>query len=320
LTVRGAYSQTVARPSFRELGYYTTIRPGSSDRFMGNPQLELSEVESFDARLEYVFGDFGDLVAASFFYKTIDKPIEVIVLRDFAVRDFPYAEGPFRVYRNNENEAELMGIELEARLTLDVPSLVDSVSFFEFLEPVSFLQYFSIGGNYTYIDAEVERSQVEIDRATDFFRATPADLASGAVRFDQLNKKRRLFNQPEWIANADVTFDQPDWGTKLTLSYFAISEVLNAAGAASIAANGRTDAYVLDEFTDSFYQLDAVASQSFEIPFVPGEWTVKASVKNLTDSIRKVVYDPEQTSENFRKDAYKVGRDYSFSLGYEIAF
>ena len=54
----------------------------------------------------------GDLFAVSFFYKEIENPIEIIQLSDFSVADFPLFEGPFRVYRNNENQADLIGVEL----------------------------------------------------------------------------------------------------------------------------------------------------------------------------------------------------------------
>ena len=64
MNIRGAYSQTVARPSFREMGYYVSVEPGSDDLIIGNPQMKLSDVESFDARDEYVYGETGDLGAA----------------------------------------------------------------------------------------------------------------------------------------------------------------------------------------------------------------------------------------------------------------
>jgi outer membrane receptor protein involved in Fe transport len=37
MNFRGAYSQTVARPSFREMGYYISVEPGSDDLILGNP-------------------------------------------------------------------------------------------------------------------------------------------------------------------------------------------------------------------------------------------------------------------------------------------
>jgi outer membrane receptor protein involved in Fe transport len=69
LALRAAWSRTVARPSFREMGYYVSVEPASDDLILGNPQLQLSDVESWDGRIEYFYGDYGDLVAIGGFYK-----------------------------------------------------------------------------------------------------------------------------------------------------------------------------------------------------------------------------------------------------------
>ena len=39
-------------------------------------------------------------------------------------------------------------------------------------------------------------------------------------------------------------------------------------------------------------------------------------MKNLTDSSRSIIYDPEQTRDEIAERSYKVGRDFSFSLTY----
>ena len=313
-TVRFAYSQTVARPSFRELAYYASQESGSDDFFVGNPQLTTSDVESIDGRIEWTFGDFGDLFALSVFYKTIQDPIEQVVLIDPQNADCTGA-CVFRTFRNNENEAELLGMEVEGRRTLDFIGGDLLGGFFETI---------SIGGNFTYIDAEVERSPFEIARTEEpgrsFFDTIPEDVEAGRVRFDGLEKKRRLFGQPEWIANADISLDHPDWGTKATLSIFAISEILDAVGAADLDNQGGVEGYTLDRYLDKYYQLDLVLSQAFAIPRMPGEFTAKASIKNLTDTTRKVIYDQDQTIDDIPERSFKVGRDYSFSIGYTLTY
>jgi outer membrane receptor protein involved in Fe transport len=45
MSVRGAWSRTVARPSFRETGFYASVELGTDDLVVGNPQLTLSDVE-----------------------------------------------------------------------------------------------------------------------------------------------------------------------------------------------------------------------------------------------------------------------------------
>lgn len=311
LTLRGAYSQTVARPSFREMGFYVTTRPGSDDLVVGNPQLDLSEVESWDARAEYVFGDLGDLVAGSFFVKTIQDPIEAIIIQDPSNFSASSSVREFQTFFNNRNTADLRGFEVEARIHLDLLGLAGPAS--------PWLELFSIGGNYTRIDAEVARSEAEVRRASAFFgrfRGAPDEV----FPFSGLNGKRRLFNQPEWIANADISFEHPDWGTKVTLAFFAISDVLDAVGSIGTGPGGEVQSFTLDRYIDAFDQLDLVASQRFALPRELGAITLKASVKNLTDSRRAVIYDPVQTAGTFEERAYRIGRDYSFALKYEFTF
>ena len=321
LTLRGAYSRTVARPSFREIAYYVSVEPGSDDLMVGNPALTLSEVESFDARAEYTWGERGDLLAFSVFKKYIDKPIEAIVVRD-PLNFESSGTALFQTYFNNPNQATLQGLEFEGRKSFDwVPAGLRLLG----LETraLEFLEYLSIGGNYTYIDAEVKRSEAEIDRSATFFETLDGDVPI----FTELKQTRRLFSQPKWIINADLTFDHPDWGTKMTLSYFAISDVLKAAGSASLGPDLSVRSFVLDRYTDSFDQLDFVFRQtiSFErmLPSewtLPGNWTFSMSIKNLLDGERGVVYDREQTNEKVQERSFRIGRDYSFSISYKLTF
>jgi outer membrane receptor protein involved in Fe transport len=302
LSLRGAYSQTVARPSFREIGFYVSVEPGSDDLVVGNPRLQLSEVESYDLRAEYTWGQYGDLVAVSGFYKEIDDPIESIVIRN-PINFEQSSSALFRTFFNNPNQATLMGVELEGRKNLG------------FFGP-DWLRYFSVGGNFTYIDAEVDRTEAELARSVPFFGTAEGDEA----RFEELSQSRRLFNQPEWIANADISYDNPDTGTKATLAFFAISDLLDAAGSATILPNGEPRDFTLDRYVDSLHQLDFNVRQRIPMPRDLGTWTLKLTVKNLTDSKRAIVYDPEQTRGRVEEREHQVGQDYSFSVTYEYRF
>jgi outer membrane receptor protein involved in Fe transport len=301
LSLRAAYSQTVARPAFREIGYYVALESGSDDLVIGNPQLGLSDVESWDVRAEYVWGDFGDIAAFSAFTKKIDDPIESIVLRN--PTDASSSSALYRTFFNNPNQADLWGVEVEARKALD---------FFG----IEGFEYLSLAANFTYIDASVDRTDVEIQRARDFFGVAAGD----EEEFSRLSRSRRLFSQPEWIANADITFDHPDWGTKVTLAYFAISDVLDAAGSGNLGTSGRVESLTLDRYIDSYGQLDLIVSQTFSFEKVPGGFTLKGSVKNLTDSERRLIWDPEQTARKIVERAFRIGRDVAISLSYAHSF
>jgi TonB-dependent receptor len=293
---RGAYSQTVARPSFREMSYYVSVEPGSDDLIVGNPQLKLSDVESYDLRGEYTWGDVGDLAALSGFYKRIDDPIESIVIRD-PTNFEAAASALYRTFFNNPNTARLWGIEVEARKNLA-------------FVPLDFAQYFSLGTNFTYIHARVDRTQAELQRSKSYFGVENDDVA----RFSGMKQSRRLFGQPEWIANADVSFDQPDWGTKVTLAFFAISDVLDAAGTANLGPDGSVVAFTFDRYVDSFSRLDLIASQTVHWDILGSDVTFKFSAKNLTNTTRRLIYDPAQTVDRIAERSYKLGRDFKFTI------
>lgn len=306
VALRASYSETVARPSFREMGYYVTVLPGTDELTVGNPQVGLSEVKSIDGRVEYIFGELGDLVAFSSFYKVIEDPIESIILRNPLNVD-TNSTALYRTFFNNPNTARLWGVEIEARksfdflrqLGLDFPG-------------IDVLDYLSVGGNFSWIDASVARTPAERARAQRFFLVPDGETA----RYPSLKKKRRLFGQPEWIGNADMTFDHPDWGTTVTLAVFAISDVLDAAGTAGISRDlVNADTLTLDRYLDDYYQLDFIASQEI--------WqgiSVKLSVKNLTNTARKRFYDREQTDQTYIERERKYGRDWSLSVGYSVEF
>lgn len=294
LALRGAYSQTVARPSFREMGFYVSVEPGSDDLIVGNPQLKLSDVESYDLRAEYTWGDVGDLAAVSGFYKRIDDPIESIVIRN-PLNNEPATSALYRTFFNNPNVARLWGIETELHENLGFLGL-------------DFLQYFSFGGNFTFIEAKVGRTEAELGRSTSFFSHSPD------ARYQGLKQTRRLFGQPKWIANADLSFDQPDWGTKATVAFFAISDVLDAAGVASLDQQGLPYTLTLDRYVDSFSRLDVIVSQTVHVDYLGSDLVFKISGKNLTDTPRRLVYDRAQTAQRIAEREFQVGRDFKFTI------
>jgi hypothetical protein len=116
----------------------------------------------------------------------------------------------------------------------------------------------------------------------------------------------------------------------MTLVLFAISDLLDAAGSADLATDLTVNALTLDRYIDSYYQLDFVFTQSFpfDLPLawvglegtLPSAFALKLSVKNLTDSTRRIVYDRDLTDKRVSERSYKVGRDYSFGLTYSLAF
>jgi len=75
--LRFGYGRTVNRPDFRELSpfEFTNVVGGFST--VGNPDLRRATIDNFDARWEWFLGG-NQVIAASYFYKRFQDPIEQI--------------------------------------------------------------------------------------------------------------------------------------------------------------------------------------------------------------------------------------------------
>ena len=291
LSLRFSYSQTYALPSARELSPVFTVDTFTGDRVVGNPTLQISEIENFGASVGYTFDDGVSSFSVSVFRKEIDDPIEQIGLNDSLTGI------DVQSFINNENSATVEGIELEGRLGL---GLLEELT--DWIE-VGFLKYFSLGGNVAFIDAEVDYPQAVIDS---YLNANTGEsiFADGNGNLE-LPTDRRLYDQPEWTANFDITFEHPEWGTRVTAAIYAQSDVLSSVGTGSSLA--------VDQYTSSYNQFDLVASQSF------GDgWEFEFSVENLTDTKRGIEYTDDFVDEDTKRFSYRVGRSFGMKAKYSF--
>ena len=130
VTVRTAYSETVARQTFKELAPIQQQEYLGADVFVGNPSLKMSAIKNYDIRFDYTPFEKG-LMSFSYFYKEVKDPIEYVQ----KVGDFSYTTA------TNYPDGTLSGFELEFRQDLGI--LWDSYS------------GIGVGANATLIDSEV---------------------------------------------------------------------------------------------------------------------------------------------------------------------
>ena len=123
--LRVGVSQTVNRPEFRELAPFEFTDVVGGRATVGNPDLQQSLIQNVDVRWELFPGSGEEVVAASYFYKNFDSPIERIVE--------PTAQ--LRTSFTNADSARNAGFEIEGRKALG--------------------QYLFLGANYTWVDSEV---------------------------------------------------------------------------------------------------------------------------------------------------------------------
>lgn len=273
LTLRFNYSTTSGRPSFREVMPFFNKSIDSGNLVIGNPALQPSDVSSFDLRAEWMPLQ-GTTLSASLFSKRITNPIEKFIV------DTRASAGEFtEVWAVNRNTAKLYGLELEFTHALK--------SWSEFLDA------FSVSGNFTLIDAEVPEALDAI-----------LQVNPGVITFfqnpDNIPRTRRLFDQPRYIGNVEVTWNAVRWGSSITASVFAISESLIVAGLSR---------FDFDLYEKAYYRVDLSFNQK-----LTSALTMRLSVKNLNDPVRGSVYDPENTTGYFPRTEYRAGREFGLSL------
>jgi hypothetical protein len=133
--IRLVYAKTVNRPEFRELAPSNWYEPDTRFIYYGNDSLQRTRIQNFDLRYEFYPG-MGQLFSVSGFYKTFDKPIEMVM--DPHVTD--------QITWANANSAFLYGAEFEFRINVGNIFKLDSIRF---------LNNLSLFANAAFIKSQV---------------------------------------------------------------------------------------------------------------------------------------------------------------------
>ncbi|MBX2818233.1 MAG: TonB-dependent receptor [Rhodothermaceae bacterium] len=181
MNLRAAYTQTLARPTFRELAPYSTFDFVGDFVFSGNATLKRTLVTNYDLRWEWFLRP-GEILAFSGFYKNFENPIERVILTSV---------GNNTLGIQNVDEARVFGIEVEARKRLD------SVS--------PFLSNFQIGANLSIVESQVDIPEEELA----IIRAADPDPST----------TRNLAGQSPFLVNIDLAYENYEKGTAASLFY-----------------------------------------------------------------------------------------------------
>jgi len=146
--------------------------------------LAMSELDNYDARVEWRPGNSTDLIAASVFYKTIADPIQYSTRRDTGagLRDYIYPE--------NYGDAEIKGVEFEARKGLGF--------IWSQLTP------FSVGGNLTLQESEVKY---------------PKDIRKKLIAAKVFDDSRPMDGESDILGNVNLMFEDDETGVSVGLFY-----------------------------------------------------------------------------------------------------
>lgn len=179
MNVRLNYGQTLARPSFRELAAVRTYDPVLDEYIVGNPRLQITDIQNYDLRWEW-FPRPGEILSVGLFYKDLENVIE---------KEFVSSRGDIVTFVNRP-KAQVAGVELEARKSLEFLSW--------------HLRHWSLGGNLTLMESSEEISDLQ---------------QANHTRPDLLGDTRPLADQSPYIINLDLSYDNPHSGTSLSVGY-----------------------------------------------------------------------------------------------------
>lgn len=188
MNVRFAYGKTLARPNLREMAPYASEDFKGDFVYIGNPDLERTLIDNFDLRWEW-FSRPGEIYAISGFYKDFTNPIEEVILNSNR-----------HVMWENVDQAEVMGLEFEARKRLDVIH--------------SSLGNFLLGGNVSLVHSAVSIGEEELSMIRDVL--------------PNAEDTRPLEGQSPYIVNVNLSYDNSKYGIASTLYFNVFGERLSS--------------------------------------------------------------------------------------------
>lgn len=179
--LRFGYSQTLARPTFRELAPFPSFFFTGDYVLIGNPELKRSLIQNFDVRYE-LFPGRGQSFSVSGFYKMFKNPIEKTQNPKAANTEITY---------KNVGDATLYGVELEFVQSLGLIS--------------PRLKNFKWGLNGSLIKSEVAVDSLEY--------AVRKEID------ENVSATRPMYSQSPYIFNSYINFDHDSTDFSANVSF-----------------------------------------------------------------------------------------------------
>ncbi len=195
MNLRGGYSRTLARPSFREFAPYSSFDFVGDYLLTGNPDLKRTLIDNYDLRWEW-FPSPRETITISGFYKGFTDPIEKVLEARAANIEFTFA---------NVAEATVYGVEFEFRKNMG------------FL--MSGLKNLELSGNVALIKSEVSIDPLELS----VIRSVDPDRPA----------TRPMFGQSPYSVNGEALYISDSLGLTISLSYTVFGERIAVVGGKS---------------------------------------------------------------------------------------
>ncbi|WP_158858821.1 TonB-dependent receptor [Lunatibacter salilacus] len=217
--IRFSVSRTIARPSFKEMSFAEILDPITGRTFVGglftettqggtevlwDGQLEATRINNFDLRWEK-FLPSGQLFSVSAFYKTFDKPIEMV----------QFLSDPGAFQPRNVGNGTVAGLELELRKSLS------------FIAPKLENLFFTFNGTITESNIQMSASELRSRQLT-------------AREGQEISSKRDMAGQAPYIINSGIAYNNFVSGLEAGIFYNVQGATLNYIG-----FGNRTDTYTV---------------------------------------------------------------------------
>lgn len=204
MNLRGSYSRTIARPSFKELSFAQIVDPLTNRIFNGalftysdwDGNLTETDIDNLDLRWE-LFQQGGQLFSVSTFYKQFANPIELVRI--------PEQQTSQEFQPRNVGDGTVLGVELEVRKNL------------AFLSPR--LGNLAISTNVTFVQSEIEMTDREFNARKQFERIG-----------ENIGNTRDMAGQSPYVINAGLTYQNSEAGLDAGIFYNVKGETLQVVG------------------------------------------------------------------------------------------
>jgi outer membrane receptor protein involved in Fe transport len=285
--LRLSYTQTIARPSFKELSYAEIYDPITGRTFIGglfkdentsdgtvywDGNLKSTDIYNYDFRWEF-FPSPGQTISAGAFYKKLINPIEMV--------QFVSQTGSFQP--RNVGDGQITGAEVEVRQSMNI--IAETLS------------NFSIAFNFTLIESQIKLSNTEYESRVDNARTG-----------QNVDEYREMAGQAPYLINGGINYqgnEQGFWnGLEAGLYYNVQGKTLQYVGIAD-----RPDIY-----TNPFHSLNFNANKRFGRD---RKMQLGIKVDNLLNSKMESVFSSYNTSDKFFT-RLEPGTKYQLRFSYNI--
>ena len=270
--LRASFTQTTARPSFKELSFAQILDPITGRSFQGglfsesvnivdqngqsqnlllwNGDLRPTNINNFDLRFE-TFMKRSDMLSVGVFYKSMTNPIEIV----------QYMADNNAYQPRNVGNATILGAEFELRKNLEVVH--------------SALKYFSFNTNVTVTQSEISINDAEFLSRT-----------FGARDGQKITSKRAMAGQAPYIVNGGLGYESRTKLFEAGVYYNVQGPTLQFVGYANRA----------DVFTVPFHSLNLTASGKFGYK---NRMNLALKVSNLLNDKREQIFSSYQANSEF---------------------